>query len=93
MDKKVHDAPGFFLFSMKNLLQAIQELDYLFLDFIFHICNRYFIYVRKEFSWTYFKCVCNNREIQAMAEKTPIWDKDKLDARNEKLVDFVINKI
>lgn len=39
MDKKVHDVPGFFLFSMKNLLQAIQKLDYLFLDFTFHICN------------------------------------------------------
>lgn len=39
MDKKVHDAPGFFLFSMKNLLQAIQKLNYLFLDFTFHVCN------------------------------------------------------
>ncbi|MBR1615992.1 MAG: hypothetical protein IJ673_11040, partial [Treponema sp.] len=37
--QKVHDAPGFFLFSMKNLLQAIQKLNYLFLDFTFHVCN------------------------------------------------------
>lgn len=81
------------MFSMKNLLQAIQKLDYLFLDFAFHVCNRYFIYVRKEFSWTHFKCLFNKLEIQAMTEKSPIWDKDKLDARNEKLVDFVINKI
>ena len=78
---------------MKSLLQAIQKLNYLFLDFIFHICNRYFIYVGKEFSWTYFKCVCNKLEIQAMTETSPIWDKDKIDARQENLVDFVINKI
>ena len=83
----------FFLFSMKNLLQAIQKLNYLFLDFIFHICNRYFIYVRKEFSWTYFKCFFNKLEIQAMMETSPIWEKDKIDARLGNLVDFVINKI
>ena len=40
-----------------------------------------------------YSVLLQQREVQDMTKDSPIWDKDKIDARHENLVDFVISKI